>query len=285
MIAASEYIADMAAGFLVSRRFGVHVPSILFTITITPLVVIVAMLAAPAFSREASGAASVIIESLLYSLIPMTCSALAASLVVRYNRSEGLGSKPHRGFATSVVAALLTGLVLGAAGIPAPTQLVNPLLLLLVFLAGMELGAHREVRFDPRLVLIPFASLSGSLAAGLALDALTGVTPAVAAGMGWYTFTGPYLYTASSDPRLAAIGFLANLLREQLTILIVPLAAHRLPLPAAVALGGATTMDTTLPVYTASYGPRGALAAATNGIILTILVPILVPLVYTLLPS
>ncbi|WP_048191827.1 lysine exporter LysO family protein [Pyrolobus fumarii] len=279
VLTATKYIVDMLVGFAIARRLGIRVPSQLFTATVVPLILIVAMLAAPAFTREALG---VILTSFVYAILPMASSALAALALTR-GRLTGETARPSHGFAASVIVALLAGFALGAAGLPAPTWLIDPLLLLLVFLAGLELGSHRELRFDLGLATLPLASLAGSLAASLALYPLTGVTPAVAAGMGWYTFTGPYLYTASGDPRLAAIGFLANLIREQIAIIIVPLAAHRIPLAAAVALGGVTTMDTTLPIYVATYGPRGALAAATHGAILTLLVPILVPLVYTLL--
>jgi uncharacterized membrane protein YbjE (DUF340 family) len=70
------------------------------------------------------------------------------------------------------------------------------------------------------------------------------ITPAVALGMGWYSFTGPYLASAGD------------------------------------AVGGATTMDNTLPLYTALYGSSFALYAFDNGVILTALVPVMVPVIH-----
>jgi len=194
------------------------------------------------------------------------------------------GGGGRRGFASAVITALLAGLLLGLAGFEAPLGLVHPLLLLLVFLAGLELGSVGErLRFEPRLVLLPLLSMAGSVAASIPFYLLLGVPPAIAAGMGWYTFTAPYIAAASGSALLAAIALLSNIVREQATIILVSVLGCRIPLPVAVALGGVTTMDTTLPIYVKTYGTAGAVAAVINGAILTILVPTLVPLLYTIL--
>jgi uncharacterized membrane protein YbjE (DUF340 family) len=51
------------------------------------------------------------------------------------------------------------------------------------------------------------------------------ITPAVALGMGWYSFTGPYLASAG-DAVGGAYGLLVNFLREQFTFLLGPVLAR-----------------------------------------------------------
>ncbi len=278
LVAPIKYIAVMLLGALLGRR-GLRLPPWSVTIVTTSLVYIVAWSVAPAVL---SSTLEVVTVSVLYAFASATGSLLAAYPLGRLSgRDEAV--KPDQGFTLIVASGLAAGLATGAAGGRAPTWLIDPLLVLLVLLAGVELGRH-PVRLEARTLLVPLASLVGSLAASLPVYIATRVTLAVAAGMGWYTFTGPYLYAATGDARIAAIGFLANLLREQAAILLVPVAARRMPLTAAVAIGGVTTMDTTLPAYATAYGPRGTITAAANGALLTLLVPILVPIVYSLAP-
>jgi uncharacterized membrane protein YbjE (DUF340 family) len=108
---------------------------------------------------------------------------------------------------------------------------------------------------------------------------LFNITPAVAFGMGWYSFTGPYL-AAAGDAAGGAYGLLVNFLREQLTFVLAPLLARRFGKVGVLAMGGATTMDNTLPLYTALYGSSFSIYAFANGVVLTVLVPIIVPLIH-----
>ena len=50
-------------------------------------------------------------------------------------------------------------------------------------------------------------------------------------------------------------------------------------------MGGATTMDNTLPLYTALYGSSFALYAFANGVLLTAVVLVAVPLIHQLYTS
>jgi uncharacterized membrane protein YbjE (DUF340 family) len=103
------------------------------------------------------------------------------------------------------------------------------------------------------------------------------ITPAVALGMGWYSFTSPYLASAG-DAVGGAYGLLVNFLREQFTFLLGPVLARRFSKVGMLAVGGATT--NTLPLYTALYGSSFALYAFANGVILTALVPVMVPMIH-----
>jgi uncharacterized membrane protein YbjE (DUF340 family) len=97
------------------------------------------------------------------------------------------------------------------------------------------------------------------------------ITPAVALGMGWHSFTGPYLASAG-DAVGGAYGLLVNFLRKQFTLLLGPALARRFSKVGVLAVGGATTMDNTLLLHTALHGSSFALYAFANGVILTALV-------------
>jgi uncharacterized membrane protein YbjE (DUF340 family) len=49
-----------------------------------------------------------------------------------------------------------------------------------------------------------------------------------------------------------------------------------------ISVGGATTMDDTLPVYVSVLGRDYSVASISNGLLLTVVVPIVVPLVLTI---
>jgi NAD kinase len=75
------------------------------------------------------------------------------------------------------------------------------------------------------------------------------------------------------------LGFLANLIREIFTVLLYPLVISRIPKELAVSMGGATTMDTTLPIMTKFGGSDVALIAFVHGFVLTAMVPFVVPFI------
>ena len=74
---------------------------------------------------------------------------------------------------------------------------------------------------------------------------------------------------------------MANILREITTLLAAfPIRKFFGPL-APIASGGATSMDTTLPVIVATSGKTYAIVAVFNGMVLTLIVPVLVALALT----
>ncbi|MCS7111543.1 MAG: lysine exporter LysO family protein [Ignisphaera sp.] len=100
---------------------------------------------------------------------------------------------------------------------------------------------------------------------------------AIALGMGWYTFTGSYL--AAFDSYLGLQGFTANMLREVATIVVYPVLSKRCPIE-SISIGGATTMDTTMPIIAKFTNARVALVAFIHGLILTLIIPVIIPALY-----
>lgn len=71
--------------------------------------------------------------------------------------------------------------------------------------------------------------------------------------------------------------FLSNVLRELLAIIFIPFIAKKIGAFESVATAGATAMDSVLPVINKSNPPNVAIIAFYSGLIITIIVPILVP--------
>ncbi|MEM0014876.1 MAG: lysine exporter LysO family protein [Zestosphaera sp.] len=165
-----------------------------------------------------------------------------------------------------------------------PEELVWTVLLGLIFITGVTIGLDfdsvlRTVRRRTLWSLVmPLATVAGSLTGGLVTHLLTGFSLryslAIAAGMGWYSFTGTYL--GNIDPYVGFLGYVSNVLREVYTYLTYPLLARRWRY-SSVSVGGATTMDTTLPLITSVGGAEVGVMAFVHGMLLTVMVPVLIP--------
>ena len=187
-----------------------------------------------------------------------------------------------------VIASLTLGIAVGQVYSPDFGNAYEITLYVLIFLIGMDLGLNfngEELRKLGREALtLPIKTLVGSILGGLVASLLLGIEPkwglAIGAGCGWYSLTGPLI--AQYSAVYGAVGFLGNLMREILTITLYPVAIRRIDPEKAVAMGGATTMDTTLPVITKFGGRKVSLVAFVHGFILTSVVPFVVPLILSL---
>jgi len=104
------------------------------------------------------------------------------------------------------------------------------------------------------------------------------VSLVISLASGWYSYVGP-LVALEASPYLGTLAFLINFLREQLTYVFVPLLLRlRFEPKSAIAVGGATAMDTTLPLYVETLGKEYAITAMITGFLLTFAIPIILPL-------
>jgi uncharacterized membrane protein YbjE (DUF340 family) len=156
-------------------------------------------------------------------------------------------------------------------------------LLVLLFVMGLAFGVDREAVAKLRstglkVLVIPLLVALGSIFGGLVGGLIFGLdlfgSMAVNAGFGWYTLAGPLL-TQVLGSQWGALGFVANFLRELLTIVSVSLMV-KVDKYAPVASGGATTMDTTLPVIVRYCGKDVLIVAFSSGFALSIAAPFVV---------
>jgi uncharacterized membrane protein YbjE (DUF340 family) len=200
-------------------------------------------------------------------------------------RDDPAAPRAHERVPTSgiLVIALLVGYGVGRVQ-ALPTGILIPgALTALLALVGYGIDLRLSTM---RRAWVPIASaVLGALAAAVVLE-FVGRVPgdaayATALGFGWYSLTGP-LVTARLGASLGLLAFLANFLREALTMLLAPYVGPRLKGEGLAALGGATAMDTTL-YFVVRYGDRraGALSVA-SGLTLTVAAGLIVPLVLAL---
>lgn len=155
----------------------------------------------------------------------------------------------------------------------------------LIFLVGFMIGNDVEIfqkfRSLNRLyMLLPLMTIVGTLA-GCAIT--TTLLPhrslsdclAVGSGMGYYSLSS-VLITQYKGAELGTIALLANIVREVITLLGAPLMVKWFGKLAPISVGGATTMDTTLPILTNACGKDFVIVSIFHGFIVDFSVPFLV---------
>ena len=203
--------------------------------------------------------------------------------------SEGHGSE------TTMIAIAIGSLTIGVAYGLAPLSLAaidgivshsNLVLYALMFFVGISVGSAkglvRKIReYGARLLIVPAGIIAGSFAAGLLCAPLCGLSfgeaAAVTSGMGWYSLVGVVLADLAGA-QVGSIAFLANLLRELISFLIIPWIARRLNYPTCLAPAGATSEDTTLPMIIRCTNEETVVLGVINGIVCSAAAPVLVAL-------
>lgn len=158
-------------------------------------------------------------------------------------------------------------------------------LYLLMFLVGASIGADKKAwkilkNARLKIILVPLTVIIGTLA-GVALvsvfikDISLRESLAVGAGFGYYSLSSIFIGQISGKT-LGVVALISNISREVITLLGTPLLLRYFGKLAPIASGGATAMDTTLPIITRFTGKEYAVISVFSGVVLTILVPFLV---------
>ncbi len=162
-------------------------------------------------------------------------------------------------------------------------------LYLLMFLVGIGIGSDANVwnilkKMNLKILLVPFAVIAGTLSGTYicsfflkdmnALDSM-----AIGAGFGYYSLSS-IIISKIRNETLGVIALLANISREIFTLLATPFLVKYFGKLAPIASGGATSMDTTLPVIAKYSGKEYAVISVFSGVVLTILVPFIITLIY-----
>jgi len=102
-----------------------------------------------------------------------------------------------------------------------------------------------------------------------------------ASGMGYYSITGAFM-TQAYGIDTGAYGFLVNVLRDFITVLLLPILI-RISSGAPIAGGASSNMDTMLMPVTKFVGVELGLVALITGTILTFIVPVLLPVLASII--
>jgi uncharacterized membrane protein YbjE (DUF340 family) len=162
-------------------------------------------------------------------------------------------------------------------------------LYLLMFLVGIGIGSDSNVwnvlkKMNFKILLVPFTVIAGTLSGTYicsffledigALDSM-----AIGSGFGYYSLSS-IIISKIRNETLGVTALLANISREIFTLLAAPFLVKYFGKLAPIASGGATSMDTTLPIIAKYSGKEYAVISVFSGVVLTILVPFIITLIY-----
>ena len=161
----------------------------------------------------------------------------------------------------------------------------------LLFCVGVTVGNNTAMlktfrQLDPRLMLLPLITIVGTLSAtavaslGLPHRGLTDCL-AIGSGFGYYSLSSIFI-TQYRGPELGTVALLANIIREVFTLLGAPLLVRYFGPLSPISCGGATTMDTTLPIITRCSGQEYVILSLFHGFLVDFSVPFLVTFFCTL---
>jgi len=180
-----------------------------------------------------------------------------------------------------------TGVVLALAGMMPKVLLESAIskwvLYLLLFLVGIQIGSGKNLfaalkRNGVKIMLLPLATTLGTFG-GVALVSL--LLPertladcmSVGAGFAYYSLSS-ILITEFRGAELGTIALLANIMREFSVLILAPWMVKYFGKLAPISAGGATTMDTTLPVISQVAGTEYVVLALFHGMIIDFSVPL-----------
>ncbi|MGM0375251.1 MAG: lysine exporter LysO family protein [Bacteroidota bacterium] len=161
-------------------------------------------------------------------------------------------------------------------------------LYVMMVLVGASIGGDPRAweilkRTSYHILLVPLLVVAGSLGGSLLIslwlenmDIANGM--AIGAGFGYYSLSAIFIGQISGS-EMGVVALLANIIREVFTLMAAPLLVRWFGKLGAIASGGATAMDTTLPVIVKATGKDYAIISIFSGVVLSVLVPILVPLI------
>ena len=196
-----------------------------------------------------------------------------------------------------VVGFFILGCLLGWAGL-LPDWIMDAdlsmyVLYALMFQVGLSIGSDKKLKdilrnIRPKLLLVPLATISGSLLFAALISLVISrwsVFDCLALGSGFaYYSLSSILITQLKEPslgiqiasELGTIALIANILREIFALLGAPIFLKYFGRLAPICAGGATTMDTTLPIITRYCGNDLVFVSIFHGILVDFSVPFLV---------
>lgn len=166
-----------------------------------------------------------------------------------------------------------------------PDEVSLVALCLLLAAVGFSVGHDPAIKeyihqMHGRLLLLPLMTILGTLAGVSFLGMLwhkyaVADVMATGAGLGYYSLSS-ILVTQYKGAELGTVALLANIIRELITLLAAPWIVRFIGPLALVSSGGATSMDTTLPVVSQYAGRRYVGLSIIHGICCDFSVPFVV---------
>jgi uncharacterized membrane protein YbjE (DUF340 family) len=196
-----------------------------------------------------------------------------------------------------IVGFFVTGCLLGWAltqwEITITTDFATYVLYLLMFQVGISIGSDKKLKdiltgIRPKLLLVPLATITGTLGFSALVSLIITQRSlfdclAVGSGFAYYSLSSILItelreaaYGIQAATELGTIALIANIMREIMALLGAPLFVKYFGRLAPICAGGATTMDTTLPIITRYSGKEFVFVAIFHGILVDLSVPFFV---------
>lgn len=136
-----------------------------------------------------------------------------------------------------------------------------------------------------KVLTLPLVILLGTLMGGFVSGVILGIPLRIsiisASGMGYYSLTGAFM-SATGGIEAGSYGFMVNVFRDILTVVLLPLLIKISP-ASPIASGAAGNMDTMFGPVSRATGKGLGLLILMVGTVLTILVPVLLPILSLIL--
>ncbi len=155
----------------------------------------------------------------------------------------------------------------------------------LMFCVGLNVGNDPQTvrnfrSLNPRLVLLPVMTIFGTLSASALISVLLPHRSvydciAVGSGFGYYSLSSIFI-TEYKGAELGTVALLSNIMREMITLLCAPLLVRWFGNLAPISAGGATSMDTTLPIISRYAGQKFVPVSIFHGFLVDFSVPFIV---------
>ena len=180
-----------------------------------------------------------------------------------------------------IVAFFVAGVILARWGV-LPQELLQQdfsmyVLYGLMFLVGISIGSDRKAWAalkGQQLRIV--GTLAGSIGVSFLLtDIRLTDCLAIGSGFGYYSLSSIFI-TEYRGAELGTIALTTNIIREIITLLGAAVLVRCFGKLAPICSGGATTMDTTLPVITRFSGKEYVIIAIFHGFVVDFSVPFLV---------
>ena len=180
-----------------------------------------------------------------------------------------------------VILGMVIGYFLPADYLP-PENTMTVLLMILILLVGIGLKGSgitlKEVLLNKRgvemSVIFTLAVLVGGLLFALLFSEVSWKKGlALASGFGWYSLSA-IVMTDAYGAIWGSVALFNDLIREFFALIFIPVFMRKYP-SASVGLGGATSLDFTLPIIQQSGGLKVVPLAISFGFIINIVAPVL----------
>ncbi len=181
-----------------------------------------------------------------------------------------------------IISFLLIGIILSKFFEINVNIFIEIILYMMCLFAGTIISSNKNnfQKINLKMILIPFSTLIGTILSGFFLIIFTKHLKLIeiliiSSGFGYYSLAS-IIVTSKLGIELGTLALLSNVFRELITMIFSRNLNKYLGPLATISSGAATTMDNTLTIIIKNSGKEYALISVFNGLVLTLLAPILI---------